>query len=138
MVSAATAHLRLLAATLLTWFALLSFAPDVRAQTIHTDISAEAIDVNERVTLVVKAEGDARAIVPPHAPDFDIVGSSTQTSMSFVNGHMSRIITATYQLAPKSTGALVVGPAQVVLNTGGTVDTERFTVRVTGTLRRTP
>lgn len=136
MVSASTAHLRRLAATLIAWLALLSFAPDAFAREISAVISAETIDVNERLTFIVNAEGDARAIVPPHAPDFNIVGSSTQTSMSFVNGHMSRVLTATYQLAPTRTGELIVGPAQVVLNTGGTVDTERFTVRVTGTPRR--
>lgn len=136
MVSAFHATLRLLAPTLLTCLAILGLAAEARAQEISAVVSAEAIDVNERLTLIVKAEGDVRAIVPPQAPDFDVVGSSTQTSMSFVNGHMSRALTATYQLAPKRTGELTLGPAQVVLSTGRTVDTEGFTIRVTGTPRQ--
>lgn len=124
-------------AHVLTLFLLLGLSVTAWARDIQTRVSAETITTQDVLTFTIEAAGDVRSVLPPHTEDFDIVGRSTQTSMSFINGHMSRTLTASFQLAPTRAGQLTLGPAQVVLNTGRTLETDSYkiTVRDTGAPR---
>lgn len=129
-------HIRLAHQVLLVLLLSLGFSTHAWARDVQARIHKQQIDANELLTFTVEAEGDVRSILPPENSEFEIVSRSTQTSMSFVNGQMTRRLSATYQLAPKQHGTFTVGPARVVLNTGGIVESETFEVVVTGTRRQ--
>lgn len=100
------------------------------AQEYEARVDRHRITTQEVVRLIIETEGDARSVLPPESDDFRVISRSTQTSMSFVNGHMTRQLTATFQLAPTRAGTLETGAASVLLNTGRRHQTPSFTITV--------
>lgn len=110
--------------------ALLLACTSAWAQGFEARVDRHAITTQEVVRLIVETEGDARSILPPESDDFRVVSRSTQTNMSFINGHMTRQLTATFQLAPLRAGKLETGSATIVLNTGRRLQTPSYSVDV--------
>lgn len=117
-------------AALATFILMMSVSLSAWARDIQVRVSADVITTRDVITYTVEATGDVRSIQPPNSDDFEIVGRSTQTSMSFINGHMSRTLVSAYQLAPRRAGVLSTGAAHVLLNTGRSVETESLRIQV--------
>ena len=67
---------------------------------------------------------------PPSFKGFNVLsGPSQASSMSIVNGQVSRKLSYEYAIQPKAKGKIIVGPASIKTN-AGTLTTESFTVEV--------
>ena len=87
-------------------------------------------DDSLELTVVVSAQGTN--VAQPRLPDLDgfsIVGNSTQTQISIVNGVMSNDIIYKYRLQPYRAGELVIGPVTLEMN-GQTYTTNPITIQV--------
>lgn len=115
---------------------LLSFAGISHAQgqlPITAEVDRTTVSTDETVTLTVTLVADLMGAPRPALPSlegFNVVGSSTSSQLSIVNGNMSSQAVYVYRLQPYETGALVIEPIQVTLN-GQTFSTEPITVQVT-------
>lgn len=109
-----------LALTLLALVALLVGAGEAYAQvsTIDARLSARTIRTSETVTLTIEATGDVHRIGAPESDDFTVIGRQSQTSVSFINGQMSRRLRMDFVLAPRRAGTLNTGTVAVYRNTG--------------------
>ena len=100
-------------------------------------VDRTTVGLGEQLQLVVTVEG-ANTGAPrpqlPDMPDFTNYGStsSSSTSISIVNGRMSRqqTISFIYVLAPKRVGTLTIGPARLNYN-GTTYQTQPMQITVT-------
>lgn len=108
------------------------------AQVDRTELSTD-----EMLTLTVSLNAAVLSAPRPSLPSlegFQVVGSSSSSQISMVNGNVSSQILYLYRLQPYQTGNLVIEPIQVTLN-GQTFSTEPISVHVTqgtGTLRSAP
>lgn len=109
-----------LALTLLALVALLVGAGEAYAQvaTIDARLSARTIRTSETVTLTIEATGDIHRVGAPESDDFTVIGRQSQTSVSFINGQMSRRLRMDFVLAPRRAGTLNTGTVAVYRNTG--------------------
>lgn len=113
---------------------LLSFP--VYAQTpgvVTAEVDRNALTTDEFVTLSVSintGNGPASEPALPSMDGFDIVGTSTSTQMSIINGAMSSEKVFHYTLRPRIAGELIIGPISITQN-GQTHTTNPIKVNVT-------
>lgn len=111
---------------------VLGFLSQAAAQTpIPSKVYPEAISLNETVQLSVEVDGDVRNILPPNTTDFRVVGRSTGTSLTFVNGQRQRSMSARFTLAPTRAGVLNTGTATILYENGSSARSSSHNVTVT-------
>ena len=77
------------------------------------------LSTDEIVTLTVVVNAASRNPPQPELPDLDgfsIVGNSTSTQMSMINGVISNNVVYSYRLQPYRTGTLTIEPVKLTLN----------------------
>jgi hypothetical protein len=86
------------------------------AFTVHSDVDARKIGVQDQVQLTITVEGSGAPdeIPLPALTNLDVVGGPFQsTQMSIVNGRMSQSRSHTYVLQPRGVGKAEVGIVRV-------------------------
>lgn len=76
----------------------------------------QSISMGEIVNVEITLAGDFDSTNGPELNDFDVVGRSSGTSMSIINGQVSREQRVTLALAPRRPGKLVVGAVEMLAN----------------------
>lgn len=110
--------------------ALLMVPSVVTAQSVEVTADRTRIAEDETVTLNIVLEGKFDDTKGPEMPDFEVVGRSTGSSMSIINGVVTRQQQVVLRLAPRRAGALTIGPI-AMLRDGKTVASSRaITVQV--------
>jgi hypothetical protein len=102
-------------------------------ETITAQVDRTSLSTDETLNLVVTLNASAMSTPTPSLPSlqgFSVVGSSTSSQLSIVNGAMSSQVVYTYRLRPTQTGDLVIDPVSVTVN-GLTLSTGPVTVHVT-------
>ncbi len=102
---------------------LLALAPlraraDIR---VEASLDPESVQVGEQATLTVSVDGATNLDQGPQFPSVDglqIQDAGTSTSISIVNGHMSRSISYQFIVTPMRGGQFTIGPVEV--RQGGT------------------
>jgi hypothetical protein len=124
------AYLAIISAILLTLIALPAYAqnPDI----LTAEVDRSEITTDEYVNLSVNINLDYGSTSEPALPPldgFDLVGTSTSTSMSIINGVQSTQKIFQYTLRPTKLGELVIGPVSVNIN-GQSFNTSPLKVNV--------
>ncbi len=96
--------------------------------TAVTDRSSLSTD--ETLTLTITVNGSNAAPLLPPLDDFQIVGSSSATQISIINGVASSQATYRYTLRPLRAGDLTIGAVTATID-GQTYTTQPITVQVT-------
>jgi hypothetical protein len=102
-------------------------------ETIIAQVDRMALSTDEMLTLTVTVNATALNAPAPSLPNlqgFNIVGSSTSSQISMINGAVSSRLSYVYRLQPYDVGDLVIEPVQVTLN-GQSFQTEPIIVQVT-------
>ena len=102
-----------------TLFLLFSLPLMLVAQTTFTaTVDKKTVGVNESLTLVFKADGEAGNFNPPYNlyNNFRVSGPSTGSQMSFINGKRSSSTSWTYTIKPKTEGTFLIAEATVTNN----------------------
>jgi hypothetical protein len=100
---------------------------------ISAQVDRNAVTTDDMLTLTVVINANAMNAPQPTIPNmagFNMMGTSTSSQISIVNGSMSSSLTYSYRLQPNQVGQLVIDPITVVLE-GQTYSTEPITVQVT-------
>ncbi|MGD8488447.1 MAG: BatD family protein [Anaerolineae bacterium] len=100
---------------------------------IVADVDRTTLSTDERLTLTVVISGGVLRAPRPTLPDlvgFQLLGSSSSSQISIVNGDISSQVVYVYQLQPYQVGDLVIEPVTVTLD-GQTYSTAPIGVRVT-------
>jgi len=82
-----------------------------QATPVQASLDRNQVQLGETVTLNLRLEGSAAAGAPDLsalAPDFEVLGSSSSTSLRFVNGRRSVQFSIGIALRPKHVGQLVI------------------------------
>jgi hypothetical protein len=82
-----------------------------RAAQVHASLDRNQVQLGDTVTLNLRVEGGGMAQAPdlsPLAGDFDVLGQSSNTSVSIVNGQRSVQFTVGIALRPKHVGQLAI------------------------------
>ena len=77
------------------------------------------LSTDEMVTLTVVVDAASRNLPQPELPaleGFSIIGNSTSTQMSIINGAISNNIVYSYRLQPYRTGTLTIEPIKLTLD----------------------
>lgn len=78
----------------------------------------------------VLENADGSNLKMPATPDFQVVGGpNTSTSMSWVNGNISKSVTYSYMLRPKKEGTFKIGKASITVG-GVNMESNELTVEV--------
>jgi hypothetical protein len=95
--------------TCLIWGASFSATAAVTASLDRNQIAP-----GETVRLLLQHDGsaDSQPDIRPLRPDFDVLGTSSGSSMQIINGHSSSQTQMTLTLAPKHDGKIVIPPLQ--------------------------
>jgi hypothetical protein len=102
-------------------------------ETITAQVDRSSLSTDETLNLVVTLNAAAMNTPTPSLPSlegFRVLGSSTSSQFSIVNGTMSSQVVYAYRLQPYQTGDLVIDPISVTVN-GLTFSTEPLKVNVT-------
>lgn len=101
------------------------------AQIIAVEVDRTALTTDEAVALTVTVDQSAGATDPQMPPldDFNLLGTTSGTQISIVNGDMSVQLATTYYLQPRTTGELVIGPVTTTVN-GQTISTDPILLSV--------
>lgn len=98
-----------------------TFAADVQAT-----LDRNHVELGETVTLNLRASGGLAATpdLSVLSPDFAVLGSSTNTSVTFINGHQTTQLTIGIALRPLHVGTLHIPPLSFAGGTTAPVDLE--------------
>ena len=100
---------------------------------IHAEVDRTALSTGETVLLTITASSTSILDAPrPNLPalaGFNIVGTSTSSQISIINGATTSQVVYLYQLQPYETGELVIEPITLTLN-GQTYSTQPIAVQV--------
>lgn len=113
------------------------------AGVVTAEVDRPNLSTDEVLTLTVSVNtmaGNASQPTLPAMDGFDIIGSSSSTQISMINGGMSMHQVYYYQMRPTWAGNLVIEPITVTMN-GGHYSTDPIAVTVTqgtGQLRPPP
>ena len=124
------AYLAIISAIILTLLALPAYAqkPDI----VTAEVDRSELTTDEYLNLSVNINLDYGTTTEPVLPPldgFDLIGTSTSTSLSIINGVLSTQKMFQYTLRPTKLGELVIGPVSVNLN-GQSYNTSPITVNV--------
>jgi hypothetical protein len=100
------------------------------AQSVEATVDRDRIGAGETVTLSIVLEGNFDDTTGPEMPDFEVVGRSTGSSVSIVNGKVSRQQQVVLRLAPRRAGALTIGPIAMRVDGRVVAASKAITVRV--------
>ncbi len=89
------------------------------AQSVRAGVDRSTASMSDVVTLEVVLEGTFDGTRGPEMPDFKVVGRSSGSSVSIVNGEMHQEQRIVLRLAPQRPGSLTIGP--ISLLSGGKV-----------------
>ena len=105
-------HLALL--LLLLVFLGASSAGPLAGQSVSATVDRNQISFDEQILLRISIDGN-QASRPrlPEMPDFHVTPRGQETSMSVVNGRMSRSVAFNYILVPRRVGEIQIGPVEV-------------------------
>ncbi|WP_348661136.1 BatD family protein, partial [Croceibacter atlanticus] len=99
--------------------------------TFDATVSKKKLGVNERLRVDFEMNKDGDNFQPPSFQGFNIVGGPNQSvSRQWVNGKSSFSKVFSYYLAPKTTGQMTIGQAEITID-GDTYKTMPVTVEVT-------
>jgi len=120
--------------TILTLLLLSVMAlPALGQSPVTAEVDRNFLSTDDALVLMVTIDtgtGDAARPTLPTMNDFQILGSSSGTQITVVNGDMTVQETYSYSLRPLREGALVIDPVTVQIN-GQTYTTDPITVEVT-------
>ncbi|MGB0387808.1 MAG: BatD family protein [Ardenticatenaceae bacterium] len=101
-----------------------------QSPTITAEVDRTILSSDESLMLIVIVTGDSDSRPQlPTLDGFQIVGSSSATQISIVNGAMSAEATYSFSLQPTSVGNFVIPPITVEIN-GQIFNTEPITIEV--------
>lgn len=101
-------------------------------QPIVAEVDRAQLSTDQVLNLSVTVSAPSMSVPRPAIPalqGFNVVGSSSSTSISLVNGAVSSQVVYSYRLQPYETGELVIGPINVTLG-GQAFSTQPITVQV--------
>jgi len=107
--------------------ALLLLPATAGAFSLHTEVDARKLGVDDQLQLTISVEGsDAPDQLPlPTLTNLDVAGGPFQsTQMSIVNGRMSQSRSDTYVLKPRGVGKAEVGPLTIAGQTAPAIPIE--------------
>ena len=119
---------------LLLLLILLTAAPVEAQSPVTAEVDRDHLSLGDLLTLTVTVRGAGLGASAPDLPpldDFDMVGFSTSTQVSVVNGRMSVEAAYLYRLRPLRSGELTIPSIPVTLK-GQTYTTDPITVQVEG------
>ncbi len=99
---------------------------------ITAEVDRTAISTNEQLTLTVTVSGDLLTIPTPNLSnleDFRVVGTSSSTQLSIINGELTSQGRYMYRLQPLREGMLVIPPISIEMD-GQTYQTAPFEIEV--------
>jgi hypothetical protein len=99
---------------------------------ITAEVDRRAISTNEQLTLTVTVSGDLLTIPTPNLPsleDFRVIGNSSSTQVSIINGHLTSQARYIYRLQPLRADRLVIPPISIDVD-GQTYQTEPIEIEV--------
>jgi hypothetical protein len=108
----------------------------IRAEVDRTELSTDET-LTLTVTLDTSSILNAPALLLPDLQGFHVVGSSTSTQISIINGEIQTQAVYVYRLQPYQTGDLTVEPISVTLG-GQAYSTQPMTVHVTQGVGQAP
>jgi len=111
-------------------FVLLAFPVLARAQSVEVTLDPPTITLDDTATLTVTLSGSFDDVRGPEMPDIQVVGRSTGTSVTVVNGRMSQQQRIVLRLAPQRPGQLSIGPVQLLQRGRVIAESRRWTLRV--------
>ena len=119
-----------LAVLVLPWLG----AGSAQAQSpVLAEVNRTSLTTDETLSLTVTVTGGSIVNAPqpslPSLKGFNIVGRSSSSQISIVNGDMSSLVVYVYRLQPYEAGDLVIEPISVSID-GQTYSTQPITVRV--------
>lgn len=97
-------------------FAALWICGNADAASVRAWLDRSSMQLGETVTLNVEVSGDNSAAQPDLAalaPDFDLLGTQSSTSLNIVNGQSSAKLLWAVGLSPKRDGTLTIPPLSV-------------------------
>jgi len=114
---------------------LVCFPLSVGAQDVAVQISVdrEQVDINSSLQLTVTVSGTMRSVAEPQVENlekFQVLGTSTSSQFSIVNGQISSSRSFVYTLLPNTEGTISIGPAVVEIS-GKRYASNAVTVEVT-------
>ena len=86
---------------------------------ITATVDRTALSTGESLNLTVTITSDLGSMPQPLLPSlagFNILGSSTSSQISIINGAITSQVVYTYQLQPTQTGDLVIDPISLTVN----------------------
>ncbi|WP_416445978.1 BatD family protein [Leeuwenhoekiella sp. A16] len=99
--------------------------------TFDATVSKKKLGINERLRVDFEMNKDGDNFQPPSFQGFNIVGGPNQSvSRQWVNGKSSFSKVFSYFLAPRTTGEMTIGQAEITID-GDTYKTVPITVQVT-------
>ena len=107
--------------------------PSLAQSPVTAEVDRNFLSTDEALVLTVTIDtsaGDAARPTLPPLDDFEILGSSSGTQISIVNGDMAVQATYNYSLQPRRAGSLVIDPIVVQIN-GQAYSTEPIAIEVT-------
>ncbi|MFQ5612138.1 MAG: BatD family protein [Anaerolineae bacterium] len=111
---------------------LLRLGPTTLAQSpVAVEVDRTSLPRNEQLTLTLTVDGTAFVASPDLSglEDFFVVGSSTSTQISIINGQTTAQVVFVYRLQSLKEGDLVIGPIRI--DVGGQVyETEPIEIEV--------
>jgi hypothetical protein len=100
---------------------------------IHAEVDRTALSTGETLLLTVTANSASILDAPrpglPALQGFNVVGTSTSSRISIINGEITGQVVYLYQLQPYETGELVIEPVTLTLR-GQTYSTQPISVQV--------
>jgi hypothetical protein len=100
---------------------------------IQAEVDRTALSTDETLVLTVTLYSSSLLDAPrpslPVLTGFNVVGSSSSSQISIVNGDVTSVVVYSYRLQPYETGDLVIEPISVTIG-GQTHNTQRITVHV--------
>ena len=93
--------------------------PALGQSPVTAEVDRNFLSTDDALILTVTVDTGAGDAARPELPvmnDFQILGSSSGTQISIVNGDMTVMETYNYSLRPLRAGSLVIGPIMVQIN----------------------
>jgi len=100
------------------------------AQKFYIQLSDKEVPLNYTVDVTFTVEnGNLENFTPPKFSGFDAYGPMQSNQTNIINGNVSRSVSLTYTLQPKSKGTFTIPEASAIIN-GKKYITKSFTIKV--------